>query len=95
MGGGMRQAGFLAPLSLSPHVLYASPLPSPPKVMGGGMRQAGFLAAAGLYALEHNVARLAEDHERAKQLGAALSVLPWVNKVRGRPSVFRGQQGRQ
>ena len=47
------------------------------------MRQAGFLAAAGLYALVHNVARLVEDHERAKQLGAVLSVLPWVDKVRG------------
>lgn len=38
------------------------------KVLGGGMRQAGMLAAAGLYALEHNVERLAEDHRRATQL---------------------------
>ena len=33
------------------------------------MRQAGFLAAAGLFALENNIARLADDHTRAKQLG--------------------------
>ena len=36
------------------------------KIFGGGMRQAGVLAAAGLYALEHNVQRLSEDHEKAK-----------------------------
>ena len=42
------------------------------KVAGGGMRQAGILAAAGIYALENNVARLAEDHENAKLLAAEL-----------------------
>ncbi|MDP3231338.1 MAG: low-specificity L-threonine aldolase [Myxococcales bacterium] len=42
------------------------------KVLGGGMRQVGILAAAGLYALEQNVARLAEDHENAARLGALL-----------------------
>ncbi|GAB3097488.1 low-specificity L-threonine aldolase [Lysobacter terrae] len=42
------------------------------KVAGGGMRQAGLLAAAGLYALEHNVARLADDHRRAAVLAAGL-----------------------
>ena len=42
------------------------------KVLGGGMRQAGVLAAAGLYALKHNVARLADDHRRAAQLAAGL-----------------------
>jgi threonine aldolase len=36
------------------------------KVLGGGMRQAGILAAAGLFALEHNVARLADDHRRCR-----------------------------
>jgi threonine aldolase len=46
------------------------------KMLGGGMRQAGILAAAGLFALEHNVARLAEDHENAKRLGQALAELP-------------------
>jgi threonine aldolase len=44
------------------------------KVLGGGMRQAGMVAAAGVYALENNISRLAEDHEKAKSLGkAALS----------------------
>jgi threonine aldolase len=42
------------------------------KMLGGGMRQAGVLAACGLYALEHNVARLADDHERARQLAEAI-----------------------
>src|SRR4051794_859051 len=36
--------------------------------MGGAMRQAGIVAAAGLFALDHNVARLAEDHARARRL---------------------------
>jgi len=38
------------------------------KMLGGGMRQAGYLAAAGIYALRHNVERLAEDHENARLL---------------------------
>ncbi|MDX5348135.1 MAG: aminotransferase class I/II-fold pyridoxal phosphate-dependent enzyme, partial [Hymenobacteraceae bacterium] len=38
------------------------------KVMGGGMRQAGYLAAAGIFALDHHVNRLSEDHQKAKQL---------------------------
>jgi threonine aldolase len=42
------------------------------KILGGGMRQAGILAAAGLYALEHNVARLAEDHANAERLARGL-----------------------
>ena len=42
------------------------------KVAGGGMRQAGILAAAGLFALEHNVARLADDHANARALAAGL-----------------------
>lgn len=42
------------------------------KVAGGGMRQAGILAAAGLYALEHNVERLADDHSNAERLAAGL-----------------------
>jgi len=42
------------------------------KAFGGGMRQAGILAAAGLYALDHNVALLHEDHLRAKRLASAL-----------------------
>ena len=39
---------------------------------GGGMRQAGILAAAGLYALQNNVARLQDDHDNAAWLAAAL-----------------------
>jgi threonine aldolase len=42
------------------------------KAFGGGMRQAGVIAAASLYAFEHHVERLAEDHERAKRLAAGL-----------------------
>lgn len=48
------------------------------KVMGGGMRQAGFLAAAGLFALENHVARLGEDHARAKELEAAFLGCDWI-----------------
>nr|WP_294935381.1 GntG family PLP-dependent aldolase [uncultured Flavobacterium sp.] len=51
------------------------------KVLGGGMRQIGYLAAAGLYALQHNVGRLDEDHRRAKEIGALLQQLYWVDKV--------------
>jgi threonine aldolase len=43
------------------------------KVFGGGMRQAGFIAAAGLYALQHNIDRLKDDHAKAKQIGAVLA----------------------
>lgn len=43
------------------------------KMFGGGMRQAGLLAAAGLYALDHNIERLADDHRRAKVLGETLA----------------------
>jgi threonine aldolase len=43
------------------------------KILGGGMRQAGILAAAGLYALEHHVERLAQDHANAKQLAEGLA----------------------
>lgn len=41
-------------------------------MVGGGMRQAGILAAAGIYALQNNVKRLAEDHRHAKQLAQRL-----------------------
>ncbi|MHC1776113.1 MAG: low specificity L-threonine aldolase [Lentimicrobium sp.] len=51
------------------------------KVFGGGMRQAGYLAAAGIYALDHHVERLKEDHRRAKALGSVLSTLSWVEEV--------------
>ncbi len=48
------------------------------KMAGGGMRQAGILAAAGLYALDHHVARLADDHALAARLAAGLQGLPGV-----------------
>ncbi len=51
------------------------------KLFGGGWRQAGYLAAAGLYALENNVARLADDHRRAAQLAEALRPLPYVAEI--------------
>ncbi len=51
------------------------------KVMGGGMRQAGYLAAAGIYALDHHVNRLAEDHARAATLGEMLAQLPVVEEI--------------
>jgi len=46
------------------------------KRYGAGMRQVGILAAAGLYALDHHVARLADDHERARRLAKALGADP-------------------
>lgn len=49
--------------------------------LGGGMRQAGILAAAGLYALDHHIERLAEDHARAARLGELLEVETTTNIV--------------
>jgi threonine aldolase len=46
------------------------------KMLGGGMRQAGVLAAAGLYALDQNIDRLADDHANAKRLAEGLAELP-------------------
>lgn len=51
------------------------------KILGGGMRQTGYLAAAGIYALDHHVARLEEDHQRASVLGRAVEDLPYVHEV--------------
>jgi threonine aldolase len=45
---------------------------------GGAMRQAGIIAAGGIYALEHHVVRLAEDHERARRLAGGLAELPGI-----------------
>ncbi len=52
------------------------------KMFGGGMRQAGILAAAGSYALEHNVKRLAEDHANARRLAEGLERIPGVALLR-------------
>jgi threonine aldolase len=46
--------------------------------LGGAMRQSGILAAAGIYALEHNVDRLVEDHENAKILAEGLAEIPGI-----------------
>lgn len=51
------------------------------KVCGGGMRQAGMLAAACLYALDHHIERLAQDHARAAQLAAGLHDLSAIRVV--------------
>jgi threonine aldolase len=51
------------------------------KVLGGGMRQSGMLAAAGLYALEHNLVRLAEDHANAATLAAGLAKIEQLEIV--------------
>lgn len=51
------------------------------KVLGGGMRQSGFLAAAGIYALDHHVERMAIDHRHALELSAALNQVSYVNSV--------------
>jgi len=53
------------------------------KVFGGGMRQAGSLAAAGIYALEHHIERLAEDHKNAKILSEALAKKDFVSSILG------------
>ncbi|MBK8491127.1 MAG: aminotransferase class I/II-fold pyridoxal phosphate-dependent enzyme [Saprospirales bacterium] len=52
------------------------------KVMGGGMRQAGYLAAAGIYALDHHVGRLKEDHARAQQIASVLEQQPYIAQLR-------------
>lgn len=49
------------------------------KMLGGGMRQAGIIAAGCQYALEHNIPRLAEDHDNALHLAKGLSTLPGVS----------------
>ena len=51
------------------------------KVFGGGMRQAGYLAAAGIYALDNNIDRLRNDHEKARAIGKELEGCSFVNNV--------------
>mgnify|MGYP001236145091 FL=1 len=51
------------------------------KVIGGGMRQVGMLAAAGIYALENNIERLAVDHQHADLLAEGLRNCSWIDKV--------------
>lgn len=51
------------------------------KVFGGGMRQAGFIAAAGIYALNNNINRLADDHNNALAISSALASKPFVANI--------------
>ena len=51
------------------------------QIFGGGMRQVGYLAAAGLYALDHHIDRLKEDHNKAKEIGKVLSSLSQIRTV--------------
>ncbi len=51
------------------------------KLLGGGMRQVGFLAAAGIYALNNNVQRLAEDHRKAKEIAIVLEKCSYITKI--------------
>lgn len=58
------------------------------KMLGGGMRQAGVIAAAGLYALQHNVGRLADDHANAAYLAAELAKIPGLNVSTPQTNIF-------
>ena len=51
------------------------------KILGGAMRQVGFMAAAGLYALDHHIDRLAIDHQRASELATALEKQSYIQSV--------------
>lgn len=51
------------------------------KIMGGGMRQVGYFASAGLYALDHHLERLSEDHKKAKEIEKLLTRLEIIHKV--------------
>ncbi|MCB0462598.1 MAG: aminotransferase class I/II-fold pyridoxal phosphate-dependent enzyme [Flavobacteriaceae bacterium] len=51
------------------------------KIFGGGMRQVGYLAAAGLYALDHHIDRLKQDHNKAKEIGEVLGSLSQIKTV--------------
>jgi threonine aldolase len=58
------------------------------KMLGGGMRQAGILAAAGLYALEHNVQRLADDHANAARLSSGLRAIEGLKVATPQTNIF-------
>ncbi len=58
------------------------------KMLGGGMRQAGILAAAGLYALEHNIERLADDHANAAALAKGLARIPQLKVATPQTNIF-------
>lgn len=48
---------------------------------GGGLRQSGYISATGLYALDHHIDRLAEDHDLARSIGANIEEMPRVERV--------------
>ncbi len=56
------------------------------KMLGGGMRQAGILAAAGLYALDHHVERLDEDHRNARRLAEGIAAIPGLTSPQSQPA---------
>ena len=58
------------------------------KMLGGGMRQAGIIAAAGLYALEHNVERLADDHQNAADLASGLAQIEQLEVTAPQTNIF-------
>jgi threonine aldolase len=58
------------------------------KMLGGGMRQAGVIAAAGLYALEHNVERLADDHANALALSEGLAQIEGLSVTTPQTNIF-------
>ncbi|HJU18130.1 MAG TPA: GntG family PLP-dependent aldolase [Stellaceae bacterium] len=67
------------------------------RMFGGAMRQSGILAAAGLYALDHNFDRLAEDHRNARLLAERLAPLPGIRldlaTVETNIVIFRTEEG--
>ncbi|MBD8656445.1 low-specificity L-threonine aldolase [Oxalobacteraceae sp. CFBP 13730] len=58
------------------------------KMLGGGMRQAGVIAAAAHYALEHNVALLAQDHDHAAELARGLALIPALTVSTPQTNIF-------
>lgn len=58
------------------------------KMLGGGMRQAGVIAAAGLYALEHNIPRLAEDHDNAAYFAGELAKMRGLKVSTPQTNIF-------
>jgi threonine aldolase len=57
-------------------------------MLGGGMRQAGVIAAAAQYALEHNVERLADDHQNAADLSAGLAQIEQLKVTAPQTNIF-------
>jgi len=58
------------------------------KMLGGGMRQAGMIAAGGLYALEHNIGRLAEDHANAAYFAGELAKMKNIKVTTPQTNIF-------